>query len=289
MRLDLTDRSTNSPDISDYIIIPPGYEYSSKDEVHSILDPDTKARLSVFLKRHLDMQRSAEYEYLSPEQIRRFPFIDLPTYKNEIFSRQQDLGIVADFLKNSFSKDKTLLEIGGWNSWLTKHLQSKGIQVISADIFDDEFNGLGSRHFFESPGWLSVQTDIMKPVIYKTQFDAIVFNHCLQFVTRPQELVMEYMKLLKPGGIMLLIGLDFFSNSEDRAKITEAYQKECLEKHGFDLQFYPCKGYFDLKDFELFKSMGFTFKSYTFSMASTLKRLLNGDKSGILYWKQSLV
>jgi 2-polyprenyl-3-methyl-5-hydroxy-6-metoxy-1,4-benzoquinol methylase len=273
-------------EIPDFVNIPPEYIYQFKDGVHSLLEPQIKTKLSAFLKQHLEMQRLENYSYLTSEEMLQFPFIDHRAYKNEVFTRRQDLQIIEFLLKDYFASGKTLLEIGGWNSWLTNRMQLKGIQVLSADIFDDDRNGLRSRQYYHHPGWLSLQTDILNTSIYKASFDVIIFNHCLQFLSHPLELVTEYRKLLKPAGIMVLIGMNFSGNGRLRKKNIENYRQQYLQKYDLDIQFYPSKGYFDLNDLNAFKTQGFIFNSYRFSAMARLKRWFKGDQSGILYFRK---
>lgn len=277
------------PDISDYIKVPEGYSVVVSDGIYSVLKPETRQRLSIFLKQHLEMQHSEAYPFLSPEEIRKFPFIDKPLYRDEIFTRKQDLRMIDHLLQEYYSKGKRALEVGGWNNWLTRHLYSKGLHVVTADIFDDENNGLGSRRHFQSPGWTSVQMDVQQPEIFNTTFDVIILNHFLQFVSSPHEIVFAYKQLLRPGGIMLLTGLDFYHDTEPRIKKTRDLREACFKKHGFDLQFYPCKGFFDKEDFKKFRQNDFTFHTYQFSLLSRTKRLINGTKSGLLSYTKTFV
>lgn len=274
-------------DIQNFIKTTDQHYIDFNDGIYRVHTATFQNELNHFMDRFIEIQ-SAEKSYQLPFHLyEQFPNIEIKELAPEIFTRKQDLL----FFQNKFAKylsiNKTALEIGGWNGWLTSYLSSQGLQVVTTDIFGDERNGLKSRKHHQFPKWLSVQTDISKTDIYTSKFDVIIFNHCLQFYTNPVKLVEQYKALLNKGGIMLILGNTFFKNYGTKENTVTQTRNYFKEKYQFDIQFYPSKGFFNYEDFDAFIKNSFKFISYKFSILGRLNKILKKEKSGILYYIHS--
>ncbi len=271
------------PNFSDYINVPKNYFYSEKNSVHSVLEPHFKNKLEAFLENHSIIQKKENYPFLPKEKLLNFPFIDFEPYKNELFSRQQDLRILGEL---SFSKISTVLEIGGWNGWLTNWLNAKILEVVTVDIFPDDENGLASKKFYPNNDWLSIQADVNDTEIYKTKFDLIIFNHCLNFYSNPISLLNKYLDLLKSGGLLIILGADITGNSSKKEKIVNAFRNYYISKYGFNINFYESKGFFDNQFYYDVMQLDFKFTSYQFSNLSWIRKKILREKSGVFVFNK---
>jgi 2-polyprenyl-3-methyl-5-hydroxy-6-metoxy-1,4-benzoquinol methylase len=269
--------------LSEYIAIPKNYSLTGDGGFYSVLEKDFETKLNAFLEKHSIIQQKENYTALPLKYLENFPFVDFEPYKDEIFSRKQEIKFLEKLIEPYFFCHKSLLEIGGWNCWLTKWLQSKGLEIISTDIFKDAINGLSSKQFHKNNDWLSVQLDITNPEIYIKKFDVIIINHSLQFLTNPEEITFKYKNLLAKGGILIILGMNFFSKTKAQEKKVIRYRKFYIDKYNFNIHFYPCKGYFDNAFFEFLIKQKFNFKSYKFSFLGNIKKKLKAEKSGIMY------
>ncbi|MES2761920.1 MAG: methyltransferase domain-containing protein [Bacteroidota bacterium] len=263
------------------------YKLTYADGIYTITTDSFNDLLSEFLVKFSEIQSSEKYYQLPFELYEQFPNVSVPNLASEIFTRKQDLVIINDLLSKNLNNNKSVLEVSGWNNWLSNYLSKKGLTVFTVDIFDDDRNGLKSKKHYQCSNWNSIQTDVLQTEIYSSKFDLIVFNHCLQFLTDPIQLVKKYKKLLNKNGILVIIGSTFYKNTikkESEVLKTKLYFKE---KYDFGIQFYPSKGYFSYKDFSQFSKNSFKFISYKFSVPGLIKKFLKKEKSGILYFINS--
>jgi 2-polyprenyl-3-methyl-5-hydroxy-6-metoxy-1,4-benzoquinol methylase len=274
-------------DIHEFIKVPEGYTIESNDGIHVIASVEFNKKLQSFLDCFSEIQIQENNYRLPFHLYEQFPAVDIKELASEIFTRKQDLIILKEHFSQYLNSNSYVLEIGGWNGWLTSYLSKLGTKVITADVFDDEYNGLRSKKCYKAANWLSIQTDVMQIEIYDTQFDVIVFNHCLQFYTDPLQLIEKYKGLLKKNGILLILGNTFYENTiakESEILKTNNYFKQ---RYNFNIRFYPSKGYFSYEDFNQFSKNSFKFISYQFSFLGRVKKFLKKEKSGILYFINS--
>ncbi|MES2515728.1 MAG: methyltransferase domain-containing protein [Bacteroidota bacterium] len=273
--------------IREFIKVPEDHELESHDGIHTITSAEFNKQLRSFLDRFTEIQIKENNYRLPFHLYENFPEVDINELASETFTRKQDLITLKEYFSKYLNSKTHVLEIGGWNGWLTNYLSKTNAIVITADIFDDEYNGLGSKKHFSSANWLSIQTDVLQTEMYATQFDMIVFNHCLQFYTDPVQLIEKYKRLLKKNGILLILGNTFYKSvavKESEITTTNAYFKERYE---FNIRFYPSKGYFSYEDLDQFSKNSFKFISYKFSVPGLIKKFLKKEKSGILYFINS--
>lgn len=273
--------------ITDYIKVPDHYTMESNDSIYTITTNEFNQQLKGFLNRFSEIQ-SKENNYRLPFHLyEQFPNVNVNELASEIFTRKQDLKILKDPFSDILNSNSCVLEIGGWNGWLTNYLSKAGANIITADVFDDEHNGLRSKKHYKSANWLSIQTDVLQTNIYNTQFDAIVFNHCLQFYTDPELLIEKYKKLLKKNGVLLILGNTFYKNTNEKELEIVKTNNYFKERYNFNIRFYPSKGYFSYEDFNQFSKNNFKFISYKFSLPGRVKKFFKQEKSGILYFINS--
>jgi 2-polyprenyl-3-methyl-5-hydroxy-6-metoxy-1,4-benzoquinol methylase len=276
------------PEFTDYIKVPNGYHYSCVNGIFSVMDKKFKNELDIFLQRHSEIQKAENYPYLPKEKLVDFPFIDFKPYHNELFSRKQDIHLLKKLLRNASTKGKTALEFGGWNAWLTNWLHTNKFEVVSADIFSDEENGLGAKKFYKNNDWLSVQTDVTDTSIYKQKFDLIIFNHCLNFLPEPIEFLNKYIALLKEDGMLVVLGADITGNPSKKEKEVQNFRSHYQTKYAFKINFYDCPGFLSKKLYSILIKSNFRFISYRFSLLGRLRKKLYAEKSGIfVFTKQS--
>lgn len=269
------------PEFDTIINVPEGYHCSSFDGIFSVMEKKIKNELDAFLQRHSEIQKAENYPYLPKEKLPDFPFIDFKPYRHELFSRKQDIHLLNKILGDQITTGHVALELGGWNGWLTNWLHANKFDVVSADIFIDEENGLGTKKFHKNSNWLSIQTDVTDASIYKQKFDVIIFNHCLNFLPEPIELLKKYMTLLKKDGMLVVLGADITGNVSKKEKEVQNFRTYYQKKYGFKINFYDCPGFLTKKIYSTLIKSNFKFISYRFSLMGRLRKKLHSEKSGI--------
>lgn len=269
------------------INIPKNYKYQFIDGIHKIITSDFEEKLNIYLNKFTEIQKHENHYTLPFTKFKEFPNIICKELSSEIFTRKQDIEIIKKHFSSSLKQNNSVLEIGGWNGWLTKMFAEYNLDIISADIFEDERNGLKSKKHHINSNWTSIQTDILETDIYTKTFDIIVFNHCLQFYPNTDKLIEKYKQLLSKNGILLIIESTFYKNTTIKKIQTTKMLEYYKEKYQFEIQFYSSKGHFNYDDFQTLKNNKFKFITYHFSLLGKIKKILKKEKSGILYYVNS--
>jgi hypothetical protein len=102
----------------------------------------------------------------------------------------------------------------------------------------------------------------------------IVINRCLAFFAEPAAYVTAARRLLAPGGLLLLTGLQIYYDPAVKARQVAAYRQAHRERYGFELFLRPTKGYLDQADAVALKAAGVTLRSYRRLWPANLKAWL---------------
>ncbi len=228
------------------------------DQVFTILTPSFKKQLDQFLNRYsatIQQESSQTIPFLEYHQL---PFSNAAKGEQWKF-RRSSYQVVRSLLSESSSQN--ILEISGWNGWLTHHLVSWGHTVVSCDIFPDEVTGLSAKKHYKQQ-WLAIQADTSNLDFFKVKFDVIIVNHCLAYMEYPASFVSELQTLLSENGKIILLGLAVFKDSSRKANETEQFKHHYKEKYGFNIFLRPTKGYLDSQDQVQLQHLGFKFFKY---------------------------
>jgi SAM-dependent methyltransferase len=166
-------------------------------------------------------------------------------WRREWRHRAGDLALVLSLLERKGTR--TVLDVGAWNGWLSNRLALQGLQVTAVDYFDDRYDGLGARVFYETD-WDAIQMDLLDLSLLDSQFDAIVINRCLQFFPDPAAFVRHATGRLAPGGQLIATGLQIYRNPVRKRRSVAALRDAVRQRFGFELFLRPTKGYLDSDD-----------------------------------------
>ena len=98
-------------------------------------------------------------------------------------------------------KKPVVLEVGCGSGWFLEKLANKGItQVCGVEP--------GKGMIDQAPAWLKrrIKADVFRPEMWsKNKFDAVLCFHALDHMVSPMTFVKEAYRLLKPGGVVLVV------------------------------------------------------------------------------------
>jgi SAM-dependent methyltransferase len=244
-------------------------DYTSNEYYYSILKPEFKTRLGIFLENYYRAFPSKT----GPNFI--YPQLPYPVKGPLAFEwkfRAESLKIFRT-LKTDLA-EKKILEIGPWNSWLSQHLKKENNLLVCADFFTDDQNGLASKKHYTNNKWLSVQCDLENIDFFCEGFDLIILNHNLQFFTEPIAQLRKYKKLLKPGGKIVCLGLSVFVKPQKKVAAVQQMRETCLREKHFEIFLNPTKAFLDEKDKKEMQTEGFSFVPYSgFALRNFYSRL----------------
>jgi len=232
---------------------------AGEDGVFSILYPTFKDQLHQFLQRYTEIAKQQNPPTIPFTEYPNLPFSNAATGEQWRF-RRSSYKVLNKLLKNE--SPKQILEIAGWNGWLTHHLVRWGHEVISCDIFADEVNGLSAKKHYKEE-WLSIQADTSRLDFFTIKFDVIVVNHCLAYMQDPLQFISQLQPLLSDNGKIILMGICLFKNPDRKKKATRQFKQYYREKFGFDIFLRETKGYLDFSDQVQLESLGFAFYEYS--------------------------
>ncbi|MBI3941984.1 MAG: methyltransferase domain-containing protein [Chloroflexi bacterium] len=271
------------------------HHFTFYEGVLPLLEEQFGRRLETFLAAYIQVRTAEHKRIFDTGAYETLPYGPLAAGNPEWRIRQYDLAFIQGLLANQSrtvqSEKLRILEIGAWNGWLTHWLVGMGHHVTAVDYFNDTYDGLGARKFYaggnmpasQNPGatlddWLAIQMDMADLSIIDQQFDTVILNHCVQFCTDPVTYVRDIISgtstgKVAPGGLLLLIGLEFHRDTALKARQVASFRKY-LAQFGLDF-LHPTKAYLDFEDMAGLQAAGIRLGSFPRLWPANLKSLVN--------------
>lgn len=257
-----------------------GHSYSQNGSTWCMLEPGFKSILDPYLET-LEAIRDDEGDY--PSTGTDFPLLPhgpLSKRNSSWQVRQQSLAILSGALKNI--PPSTIVEIGAWNGWLTHHIALWGHEVCAADYFIHHLDGLNASEWYDE-NWISVQADLRNPAFIGQEVDVIIFNHCLEYLPETHKLLEAYASKLKPGGMIILLGLPVYANPLRKEKELASFKAYYRDEYQFNIFLFEARRYFTVSDIKDLKSMDYQLRLYPNRKIRNWKRYFRGT-SRKYYW-----
>ncbi len=213
----------------------------------------------------------------------KMPFIDFleDTGIHSWKPFQTDLKLIksiSDSLEN-----KTVLNYGAWNGWLSNHLVSWGAKVTAISYFIDEYDGLGANQHYNNE-WMSVQMDVENELEFiEGKFDLIIINRGLAFVEKPAQILSELKEKLNPSGTLILTGMSLYKDPSSFIEKFSAQRKSCIDKYNIDIMFTNTKAFMDNDDLRNMKKLGLQIKGYPNKLLQNFRSKIFRKKAGYYY------
>ena len=226
-----------------------GHQFSVKNGAYQLLKPEFKERLEKFLTAFEDF-RQPYIEGMKKIDFNKLPYINgVLSDERQWKAKRMDLELITR-LKAPGEK---VLELGAWNGWLSNRLVEEGYEVLAADIFIHELDGLGASKHYRNQ-WQSVQMNMDDVSILKSSFDLIIINRSIAFFKDLNQTIIDLKARLNPGGLLFITGINY---CKDPSLIIDRYkQAEELfnSKYNAPYAFFSSKGYMDAKDLSLLRA-----------------------------------
>lgn len=147
----------------------------------------------------MQSQRDLQKIYTeSAEGVRRKHF-------NEIRAKQEYSRYIDYVTQVTNSSHKTLLDVGCGNGWTSFLFSQIGKKTVGIDLHKDFFEpSLNENLKFQSES-------IMQLSFADNSFDIVTTHECLEHVPQPQKALDEMSRVLKPGGVIVVVGPNLLS------------------------------------------------------------------------------
>ena len=258
-----------------------GHTFETVDGVVSLFSSERRDELDPYL-RDFEQWREDRGDLLNdPSVYPRLPEAppggDVGMWK----LRKLDLALIRRLLQGR--SRQRVLEIGGWNGWLSHQLSEDRHDVVAIDYFVHPFDGLRARKHFPEAGWRAVQMDLEDLTILQGPFDVIIFNHGLGTFIDPVQKVRDATALLASGGMMIATGLTVFKDTSRIEAHFKAVRCEFEEATGRDLFFKPMKGYLDSRDLKDLRDVGLVIRREPRLWRPNLRAVLDPSRPRFMY------
>jgi 2-polyprenyl-3-methyl-5-hydroxy-6-metoxy-1,4-benzoquinol methylase len=262
-----------------------GHQFAHEDGVLVLLEETFGGRLQT-LSAALSAMRTAENKrLLDVSAYEDLPFAKAVRGNFEWRMRGYDLALIRKLQGNR--QRQQILDLGAANGWLSHRLAALGHDVTAVEYFADEYDGLRSKKFYRTT-WQAIQMDLTDLSVLNQRYDVVIVNHGLHFFPDPLPQVMAAKQKVAPGGLLILIGLQFFRDPTARAHRVTALQQTFRERCGCDLFLRPTKGYLDFADKARLQDEGIVLHLCPQLWLANLKSMLNKNLPRYYYgvWRQ---
>ena len=236
-----------------------GHQFTRTDGVLALLSDPFGQALRNFVGTVARFRADQGLRLPEPAVYEALPFAPQVRANGEWRWRCADVNNILRLLAGR--EARTILDIGAWNGWLSHQLAKRGHQVTAIDFFADEYDGLGAKKFY-STAWQAIQMDLADLSILDQCFDVVIVNHGLHFFPQPLAHVAAAEQRVAPGGLLIVIGLQFYQDPALRIQQLAARQADFRNRYGQEMFLRPTKGYLDMADKVKLAEMGLRLKPY---------------------------
>jgi len=128
-----------------------------------------------------------------------------------------------------------ILEVGAGNGWFSWRMAQAGHYVLATDISLDEEDGLGAVSRYARPGIAHFDrltralAEMEDLPLEDAQFDLVVANGSLHYAGRIRDAVREAHRVLRPGGLFLVLDSPVYDESEPGREMVRRRQEHHRE------------------------------------------------------------
>jgi 2-polyprenyl-3-methyl-5-hydroxy-6-metoxy-1,4-benzoquinol methylase len=107
----------------------------------------------------------------------------------------------ADLLGSVDWSGKRVLDVGCWWGWFILYARQQGAHAVGLDCENSRIRD--AAHYLQSSSGLCVADGLHLPFPADT-FDVVVSIHVLEHVSADGDMIGEFRRILKPGGVLLI-------------------------------------------------------------------------------------
>lgn len=133
-----------------------------------------------------------------------------------------------------------ILDLGAGNGWLSNRLAMRGHQVAAVDLTTNDFDGLGCFRHYETT-FMPVQADFDYLPFMNCSVDLVLFDASLHYATCYEKTFHELLRVLNPGGRLVIIDTPFYEDKASGEKMVKERQIGSWQNMVFHRMQWPVK------------------------------------------------
>lgn len=195
------------------------------------MTPEQEADYAVFCAAYEDVRRREGWGGDDLE----LPFE--PRSHHEIWAvRRRTFKRLDHLLQRECPRGGTALDVGAGNCWLARHLDHWGFQTTALDVNDGPQDGLqaGAGYLEVGDKFERVRAPMESLPFVEAVFDLIVANGSLHYSRDLGATLGGFLRVLKPGGIIVVMDSPWYERRKDGARAWETGVRDLMERHGLD-------------------------------------------------------
>jgi SAM-dependent methyltransferase len=131
--------------------------------------------------------------------------------------------------------DGRILDLGAGNCWMSYRLAISGYRPAAVDLLTNNRDGLGAAEYYRShlpELFPRFQAELSHLPFQNDQFDAVVFNASLHYAEDYEAVLLEALRCVKPGGIVIISDTPWYSREQSGQQMVSERRAAFLAHYG---------------------------------------------------------
>ncbi len=137
----------------------------------------------------------------------------------------------------------------------------------------ESFAEFANQKQIDRPTVMKILDEVFRTLIRKKyesdeNFDVIIMNRGISYLTQPLTIVRRLMEKLTSSGLLLITGLNVYSNPISRQKTLADRAARYRRLYGVELFPFPTRGYLDQDDLSGLKQLGISLDACRYGLSN---------------------
>ncbi|MBE0672424.1 MAG: class I SAM-dependent methyltransferase [Anaerolineales bacterium] len=159
-------------------------------------------------------------------------------------------------LQKILTAERTVLDLGAGNGWLSNRLSLSGYNVCAVDLLLNTEDGLGAWTHYQSQ-FAKIQSEFSRLPFSDAFASTVVFNASFHYSENYEETLAESLRVLSPNGKIIIMDSPVYHGAESGEQMVAERKAAFLSNYGFSSDSLQSKNYLT---YQRVKELGETFR-----------------------------